>query len=495
MIVKSTLLKPSSEPWKPKAYQKKAVKFLTEQGGCALFLDPGLGKTSITLEAINILLKKKRINKVLIIAPLRVCHLVWPAEQTKWTQFNKLKMVVLHGKDKEERLKEDADIYVINPEGLDWLLGVEKVRSTTFTNKKRTKVSVDLRRFKKHGFDAIVFDELSRFKHINTVRFKAIKQVLGLFRYKWGLTGSPASNGLIDLFGQCYVLDQGATLGEYITQYRHKYFIPSHSGYGWNIRKGAEEEIYERISPLALRMAAKDYLDMPQLIENNIMVDLPVKVMKIYRQLEDELIACLENKVVTAATTGVASGKCRQIANGGIILNKEVEALVKLPSSKREWVNLHTEKVDALSDLIEELQGEPLLVAYEFHHDFDRIKQKFGDVEYIGDGVNMTKTQDIEKRWNLGQIPVLFAHPVSAGHGLNLQQFGRHVCWHSMTYDYEIYDQFIRRVLRQGNKHKKVFVHHILARHTVDMDMLYSLRSKAGGQNAFFDALKARQKK
>jgi SNF2 family DNA or RNA helicase len=489
--MKYELFKPSSKLWKPHAYQKKGIKFLLEHAACALLLDPGLGKTSITLGAIKLLKSKKIINKVLIVAPLRVCHLVWPKELSKWTDFKNLKMVVLHGPNKEELLNQDADIYVINPEGLDWLLGVEKTKVVGRDGRQRTKVSVDLRRFKKHGFDTLVFDELSKFKHINTGRYKAIKQVLGTFRRRWGLTGSPAPNGLIDLFGQCYVLDQGRTLGEYITQYRSKYFLPSHNGFGWNIRKGAEQEIYERISPLVLRMAANDYLEMPLLIENNIMVDLPPKIMEIYQNLEDDLLALLEDKIVTAATSGVASMKCRQVANGGIYLNPEVEALVKLPKSKREWVNLHTEKVDALSDLIEELQGEPLLIAYEFGHDFDRIKTKFGDdIPYIGTGVSTAKSLEIEAAWNKGELPYLFAHPQSIAHGLNLQEVGRHVCWHSMTWDYELYDQFIRRILRQGNKHKKVFCHHILARDTVDQLMLYALRSKAGGQNAFFDALK-----
>lgn len=469
---------------------------MLEHAACALFLDPGLGKTSITLGAIKVLKKKKLLNKVLIVAPLRVCHLVWPKELEKWKDFKDLKMVVLHGPRKDKLLEEDADIYVINPEGLEWLLKMEKVKVVGKDGRARTKVSIDLRRFKKLGFDTLVFDELSKFKHVNTIKYKAIKLALSTFSRRWGLTGSPAPNGLIDLFGQCYVLDQGRTLGEYITQYRNKYFLPSHNGFGWIIRKGAEQEIYERISPLVLRMAANDYLDMPLLIENNIMVDLPPKIREIYDHLEDDLIAKLEDKVVTAATSGVASMKCRQVANGGIYLNPEVQALVKLPSSKREWVNLHNEKIDALSDLVDELQGEPLLVAYEFGHDFDRLQAKFGkDLVYIGSGVSMAASLEIQDAWNRGEIPLLFAHPAAVGHGLNLQEVGRHVCWHSMTWDYELYDQFIRRILRQGNKHKKVFCHHILVRDTVDISMLYSLRSKQGGQNAFFDALKELRKK
>jgi len=486
------LFKPSSTPWQPHAYQKKAVKFLLEHAASALFLDPGLGKTSITLAAIKLLKQKKVLDKVLLIAPLRVCYSVWPREVEKWTDFGQLKVVVLHGPDKEAKLKEDADVYVINPEGLDWLLQAKKTKKVSAkTGKVTTTVEVDLRRWKSLGFDTLVIDELSKFKHTTTNRFKALKLVLNTFRRRWGLTGSPASNGLMDLFGQCYILDQGRTLGPYITHYRMKYFNPSHDGFSWVIREGAEEEIYDRIRPLALRMAANDYLDMPALIENNIKVDLPSDVRRVYDQLEEDLIAKLNDKVVVASTAAAASIKCRQVANGGLYLDPEVQALVKLPKSKREWVNLHHEKIDALADLIDELQGSPLLVAYDFEHDLDRLRERLGqDVPYIGGGVSAKRSAELERAWNQGSLPVLLGHPQAMGHGLNLQEVGHHVAWHSMTWDYELYDQFIRRVLRQGNKSKKVFVHHIMARGTIDEVMLSALKSKRKGQNALFEALK-----
>lgn len=487
------LFPPSSKPWQPHAYQKKAVKFLLEHAASALFLDPGLGKTSITLAAIKLLKQKKLLDKVLLIAPLRVCYSVWPKEVSKWTDFGGLKVAVLHGPRKDEALKSDADVYVINPEGLGWLLQAKKTE--TAQGKTKTKVEVDLRRFKNLGFDTLVVDELSKFKHINTNRFKGLKLVLNTFRRRWGLTGSPASNGLLDLFGQCYILDQGRTLGSYISHYRMKYFVPSHDGFSWNIREGAEDEIYERINPLALRMAADDYLDMPALIENNIRVDLPSDVMAMYNQLEEDLIAKLDSKVIVASTAAAASMKCRQVANGGIYLDHEVQALIKLPKSKREWVNLHTEKVDALADLIDELQGSPLLVAYDFEHDLDRLREKLGqDVPYIGGGVSAKRSAELEHLWNAGKLPVLLGHPQAMAHGLNLQEMGNHVCWHSLTWDYELYDQFIRRVLRQGNKSKKVFVHHIMARGTVDDVVLAAVKSKRRGQNALFDALKKLRK-
>lgn len=489
--MQSELFKPSSKPWQPHAYQKKAVKFLLEHAASALFLDPGLGKTSITLAAIKLLKQKKVLDKVLLIAPLRVCYSVWPKEVEKWQDFHGLKVQVLHGSKKDEALKADADVYVINPEGLEWLLQVKKTKTAT----GKTKVDVDLRRWKALGFDTLVVDELSKFKHTNTNRFKALKLVLGTFRRRWGLTGSPASNGLLDLFGQCFVLDQGRTLGPYISHYRMKYFVPSHDGFSWNIREGAEDEIYERLAPLALRMAADDYLDMPTLIENNIRIDLPNDVMQVYDRLENDLIAKLGGGVVVASNAAAASMKCRQVANGGIYLDPEVEALVKLPKSKREWANLHFEKVDALAELIEELQGSPLLVAYDFEHDLDRLRERLGqDVPYIGGGVNAKRSAELEKAWNAGQLPVLLGHPQAMAHGLNLQEMGHHVCWHSLTWDYELYDQFIRRVLRQGNKSKKVFVHHIIARGTVDEVVLAAVKSKRRGQNALFDALKKLRK-
>lgn len=474
-------------PWHPSAYMRKAVKFLLEHAAAALFLDPGLRKTSITLAALTFLIKKKVVSKVLVIAPLRVCYSVWPAERDKWADFNHLKIVVLHGKDKEELLKEEADIYVINPEGLDWLLDVQK---TKLANGK-TKVWVDLKRWRNLGFDTMVIDELSKFKNTATQRFKAMKLVLNTFGRRWGLTGSPASNGLMNLFGQCYMLDQGRSLGPYISHYRMKYFVPGFDGFSWNLREGADGEIYERVKPLALRMAAEDYIDMPKLIENNIKIELPPDVMKIYLQLENDLIAKLDNGTVRAANAAGASMKCRQVTNGGIYLDQEVKALIKLPKSERDWVDLHDLKTDVIEELVEELQGSPLLVAYDFNHDLSRLQARFGkDVPYIGSGVSPKKSKLIEDAWNRGELPLLLAHPASAGHGLNLQESGFHVAFHSMTWDYELYDQFIRRIRRSGQQAKRVYVHHLLAAGTIDEIMLMALKMKNRGQQALFSALK-----
>lgn len=464
------------------------MKWLLEHACGALFLDPGLGKTSSTLAAIKFLKKRKMLDRVLLLAPLRVCYNVWPNEIQKWTDFNGLRYVILHGPKKDAALKEDADIYICNYEGLEWLLQMEKRKTIT----GKTRVDIDLKRWKKFEFDTLVVDELSKFKHTNTNRFKAIKHVLPTFRRRWGLTGSPAPNGLLDLFGQCYMLDQGRALGQYITHYRMKYFNQGYDGYSWELREGADQEIYERIAPLALRMAAEDYLEMPELIENNIYVDLPDDVMQIYDRLENDLIAKIDKRIVVASNAAASSIKCRQVANGGVYLDPEIQALVKLPKSQREWADLHTAKLDALEDLVDELNGEPLLVAYDFAHDLARIQQRFGkDVPYIGSGVSAKKSKALIDMWNAGKLRVLFGHPASIGHGLNLQGVGHHVAWHSLTYDFDLYDQFNRRVLRQGQKHKQVFVHHIIARGTLDQTaILPALKNKARGQNALFDALK-----
>ena len=477
------LLKPCGEPWNPHKYQKKAVRFLLEHACAALFLDPGLGKTSITLAAIKVLKQKKILSKVLLIAPVRVCHAVWPREIEKWADFGQLKIEVLHGPDKDEALKREADIYVINPEGLDWLLKSEKTK----TNSGKTRVDVDVKAFKRLGFDTLVVDELSKFKHIGTNRFKAIKQVLHTFARRWGLTGSPAANGLLDLFGQAYILDMGRTFGPYVTKFRLQYFVPQDAaGYVWKPRVGAEEEIYELMAPLALRLG-DDELDMPLLIENRIRVDLPPDVKELYDQMEDELISMMNDKLVVASNAAAASTKCRQIANGGVYYTPELEGngLIK---PGREFVNLHDAKTEALQDLVEELQGQPLLVAYDFGHDVDRLKKAFPKGVFAGD-YSAKHFGDIERDWNLGNIGLLFGHPQSIGHGLNLQGAGHHICWHSLTWNYELNDQFIRRVYRQGNKNKKVFVHYIIARGTIDEAIMGAIKSKAKGQRALFDAL------
>jgi SNF2 family DNA or RNA helicase len=475
------------QPWSPHGFQKKAVKFLLEHAAAALFMDPGMGKTSATYAALKILKAKGVLKKALIIAPLRPCYLVWPKERAKWADFMGLRISILHGPKKAAALAEDVDAHVINPEGLEWLLGMEKSK----TPMGKTRVSLDVAKFKALGYDTLIVDELTMFKHTNTVRFKALRQILPTFARRWGLTGSPAANGLMDLFGQCYVLDEGRSLGQYITHYRLKYFDLLRDGFTYVLKPGAEKDIYDRIRPLALRMAAEDYLDLPDLVENDILVDLPEDARVVYDHLENDLLVALGEGVVTAANAGVASMKCRQVAGGGIYLDQDVLGLVKKPVTGRAWADVHKAKTEALQDLVEELQGSPLLVAYEFEHDLERIKAALGqDTPHIGGGTTARRSTELEAAWNRGELPVLLAQPQSIGHGLNLQACGHHICWYTLTWNYELYDQFNKRVHRQGNKNRKVFVHKIKARGTIDQIVDMALRGKAKGQQALFEALK-----
>ncbi len=472
-------MKPLLAPvWKPHDYQKKAEKVLLDNGAAMLLLDPGLGKTGITLSAFTKLLKQGKARRALIIAPLRVCYQVWPTEAAQWKQFQGLRVGVLHGKDKNEILEnfEDYDVLVINPEGLEWLL-------TGGTGR------FDKRRWHKLMIDTLVIDELTKFKKPSGKRFKMLKWVIPTFLRRWGLTGTPAPNGLLDLFGQCYVIDEGNALGRYITHYRAKYFRPlDPNGWKWALQPGAEELIYEALRPLALRMSAKDYLEMPELVNIRHMITLPAKVRKIYDTLEDDLMAKYGEGLIVAGNSAAASTKCRQLCNGAIYVDDDIASLLK--GKSRRVLEVHDEKLNAVEELVDELQGTPLLLAYEFNHDLDRLLKKFPGTPYIGKGINAKQSLLVERQWNEGKMPLLFAHPASAGHGLNLQKGqAHHVGWFGVTWDYELYDQFIRRILRQGNKNKRVFNHLFVAADTVDLLSMYDKTRKERNQLKLFDAL------
>lgn len=462
----------SSRQWKPHKYQVKGIKHLLERAAAALFLDPGLGKTSITLGAFKVLKKEGAAKRALVIAPLRVAYSVWPNEVKKWADFEHLKVVVLHGLDKDKQLLKDADIYVINPEGLAWLM-------TTG-------------RFSKLGVDTLIVDESSKFKHTNTARFKSLKPVLHKFRRRWILTGTPAPNGLMDLFGQCYIMDLGKALGQYITHFRAKFFVPlDRLGYTWAPAAGSEEAIYELLRPYVLRLSAKDYLELPPLRENIIKVDLPPKARKVYDDLFDELVAEVEGGgLAVALSKGSAAIKCRQVANGG--LYKQFDAEDRPLLRRDEWVHLHDAKTEATVDLVEELQGKPVLIAYHFAHDRERLLAAFGkNTPYIGGGISPKATDQIVQDWNAGKIPVLLGHPAAMSHGLNMQEAGcEHVIWYSLTYDLEHDEQFIKRVWRQGTNSKSVTAHRVVARDTYDEIILKALKRKDKTQTSLLDALK-----
>lgn len=443
--------------WYPKEYQKRAIKMLLSQAAVGLFLDPGLGKTSIVLAGLKILLEKKLINHALIIAPLRVIYSVWPSEIKKWADFNGLTYSILHGPDKERNLRTGADIYLINPEGLLWLYDVRRATPT---------------------FDVLVVDESTKFKDSTTRRFKLLKPHLPTFSRRWILTGTPAPNGLIDLFGQMYILDLGRALGRYITHFRNRYMERAgFNMYDWRPRYGAFEEIIEEIKPLILQLSAEDYLQMPELISTYKEVTLPPEAAKMYTELEDYFITQLQDDKLVAANAAVAGGKCRQIANGAVY------------DSDKVWHPIHDEKLEALEELLEELSGKPALVLYEFNHDRERILNRFGAVPVLGSGTSPKQIEDIIGRFNAGEIPVLLGHPGSMGHGLNLQGACHHIIWFGITWNLEFYDQAIARVYRQGQKEARVFVHHLVAKDTLDEKVVRVLDQKDKTQQSLLEAL------
>jgi SNF2 family DNA or RNA helicase len=463
--------------WKCHNYQKRAVRFLVEHAAAGLILDPGMGKTSITLGALKVLQKTDPNEKMLVIAPRRPARLVWPAEAEKWEDFSHLRVEVLHGDKKEEALDRDADVYTINPEGLPWLLE---------GNGKRLKALI------KRGVKILTVDESTKFKKTTTKRFKALKPFLPLFRRRWILTGTPAPNGLLDLFGQIYVMDLGKAFGKFITHYRSEFFYPTgFGGYTWKIQDDGEKRIFARLKGSILRMAAEDYLELPERIVNPIYVELPLEARRIYDEMEAEMVALLEGggRLVTAATASSVSMKCAQVASGAIYLDKEPGVKV---SPGQRWALVHDAKIEALLDLIDDLQGKPLLIAYEFKHDLERLVAALGkDAPVMGKSDKLDAK--IEATWNRGELPYVLGHPASIGHGLNLQ-YGNcaDVAWFTTTWDLELYKQFNDRVCRQGNKAARVRVHHIMARDTVDEVKLASLRGKDMTERRLLEALKAR---
>ena len=443
--------------WNPHPYQMKAVQFLVENGSGQLWLDPGLGKTSITLQALKILRAAKAINKVLILAPLRPTYAVWPEEISKWDNFNDLTISILHGQNKDHRHGDKSFIHVINFEGLQWL----------------TK--------KNHfPYDALIVDEISYLKNTRTERFKALSPMLNNFKRRFGLTGSPAPNSLMDVFGPQLVIDRGATFGKYITHFRTAYFHPTgYGGYEWALKVNADKEIYEKLANKVLRMKAEDYLDMPELITNKVHVTLPAKIKVMYKQLEDKLLLDINENKVTASTAAVAVGKCQQIANGAIYLDGE----------DKDIQILHDEKINAVLELIEGMNGKPCLIGYHFRHDLIRLQKAFPNAPFIGSGITGKEMQIIIDDWNAGKHPVLLAHPQSAGHGLNLQGSGHAVIWFSNTWSLEIYEQFIRRLWRQGQRNN-IIVHQVIAKDTIDEAIVAATSRKDKSQQALMNAIK-----
>jgi hypothetical protein len=336
---------------------------------------------------------------------------------------------------------------------------------------------------KRFPFDTVTIDELTKFKNAQAVRSKKLLPLLKNVKRRWGLTGSFLPNGYLDLFGQMKILDTGAALGFYFTHYRNKYFEKGFTGFDFTLRRGASKAIEERIKPYVLRMAAKDYLELPPLIPDPIKVVMPPKARKKYEEMKKEMVAELEGDVVEAGNAAAVYSKLKQMANGAVYAGDGV-------FEPRRVIHLHDAKIEALQELIEELAGAPLLVGYEFNHDLDRLRKVLGDVPYIGSGVSGDQAAQIEKDWNAGRIPVLLAHPASAGHGLNFQLGNAaHICWFSCTWDFELYDQFIKRIFRQGNKALRIFNHLLLVEDSIDNKTQDAIEGKQLTQSNFYAAI------
>jgi SNF2 family DNA or RNA helicase len=445
--------------WNPHDYQLEGIRRCLSQAALGLFLDPGLGKTSTVLSAFKILKSKGLARKLLVVAPLRPCYVVWPAEIEKWANFEDLTYSIVHGSDKEDSLRAEADIYIINPEGLLWLYDERYKRHAV------------------HNFDVLCVDESTKFKDSTTRRFKVLRPHLPKFKYRWILTGTPSPNGIGDLFGQMYILDGGRALGKFKSHFQNEFFYRAgFNMYDWKPRPGAFDEIVRRVKPLVYQLNAEDYLKMPEQIVSDIDVVLPDDAMRTYKEVEDNFIANLDSEMLVADNAAVAGIKCRQIANGAVYVGEGFRAI-------------HSAKLDALEELIEELGGKPALVLYEFRHDQERLQARFPDAKTIGSGTSAKNLEGIVSRFNRGDIPILLGHPASMGHGLNLQGSCHHVIWFGIPWNLEHYDQTIARVYRQGQKADHVYIYHLIAKGTLDEKVSKVLKQKDKVQQTLLDAL------
>ena len=443
-------------------YQKRAAAHLASRNAATLWLSPGYGKTAAALHAFKALLDAGKARHMLVVAPLRVVQMVWAQEIDTWSSLKGLVAARLHGAKKEVTLKRrDVNVWVINYEGLPWLADKAKRGKLPFMP------------------DVIAFDEIRRMKNAQGLRFKATRPLAAAAPYRWGLTGTPASNGLMDLFGQFLILDGGAALGTGITRFRTSYFEQHYDGFTWLPRPGAKAAIEERIADYVFRAEGK--LDLPDFVLDPRTVVLDPKSRKIYTRMKHDLVAEIGGTPISAANAVVLVGKLKQMANGRVY------------DADRSVIQIHTAKKDALIELLDELGDEQLLIAYEYNHDLTQIREVLGnDVPYLGAGVNERTAQETVKQWNARKIQVLPAHPASAGHGLNLQKGGaHHILWWGPTFDLDHYIQFNDRLHRQGNTADAVIVHTFVAEDTVDEAAAKAREGKDTLQSALLSALTA----
>ena len=441
----------------PHDYQMYATKFIEEHPVAAVLLDMGLGKSVITLTAINDLcLDTFEVQKILIIAPLRVARDTWKAELEKWEHLRCIKYSVAVGTEAERKaaLLKPANLYIINRENVGWLI-------------EQSGLPFD--------YDMVVIDELSSFKSHQAKRFRSLMKVRPTVKRMVGLTGTPSSNGLMDLWAEFRLLDMGKRLGRFITHYRDEFFRPDKRNgqviFSYKPKDGAEEEIYRRISDITISMKSTDFLQMPECVINEVEVSLSDKEMKMYDGLKKDLVLAIANKEIDAVNAGALSNKLSQMANGAVY------------DEDKNYIEIHDRKLDALEDLIEQSNGKPVLVAYWFKHDLERIKKRFT--------VREIKTSKDIADWNNGSIPVAVIHPASAGHGLNIQEGGSTLIWFGLTWSLELYLQTNARLWRQGQKSKTVVIHHIITKGTTDERIMKALRTKETMQSALMDAVKA----
>lgn len=452
--------------FKPHDYQKYAVQYIKEHPISAVFLDCGLGKTSITLTAIHdLMFDSFEVQKVLIIAPLRVARDTWASEIEKWEHLKNLTYSVAVGTAEERiaALLRKSDIYIINRENIQWLV-------------EESGIPFD--------FQMLVIDELSSFKNHQTKRFKALMKMRPKVKRIVGLTGTPSSNGLMDLYAEFRLLDMGERLGRFIGQFRNTYFQPDKRNgmivYSYKPLPGAEDAIYEKISDITISMRAADHLNMPELIMSEYTVEMSADEKEKYMELKKDLILELPDGEVTASNAASLSSKLSQMANGAIY------------DDSGDTVSIHSRKLDALEDIIESANGKPVLVAYWFKHDRTRIT---GRLSKLGIAYQEIKSSASIERWNKRELTVGLIHPASAGHGLNLQSGGNCLVWFGLTWSLELYQQANARLYRQGQKSATVVIQHIITKGTVDERILKTLQDKDEAQTALLEAVKAEMKK
>lgn len=438
-------------------YQNYAKNFILAHKVSALFLDCGLGKTITTLTAINELMYDSfEISKVLIIAPLRVAQSTWKEEIEKWDHLNLLRYSIAVGDEKErlKALKQNSDIYIINRENVDWLV---------------TKSGIDF------NFNMLIIDELSSFKSHTSKRFKSLLKIRPYFERVVGLTGTPSSNGLMDLWAEFRVLDLGERLGRYITHYRNEYFLPDKRNgaviFSYKPQPNAEERIYRRLADMTISMKSTEYLKMPELILNELEINLDEEDQIKYKKFKKEMVMTIQEKEIDAINAASLSNKLIQLANGSIY------------DEDKKFYEVHNKKLDKLEEIIESANEKPVLVAYWFKADKERIEKRFK--------VREIKTADDIKQWNKGMIDLALIHPASAGHGLNLQSGGSTLVWFSLTWSLELYQQTNARLYRQGQK-DTVVIHHLITKNTIDEDIMKSLKRKDKTQESLMNAVKAR---